>query len=351
MSDGTIQEKNLEAEIYSAPIAAQQLDYVVNRKADQIRTAAQFITDHKPKRIIFTASGASWCTLYSGHYVMDSYSGLPSYLYFGPELQERDPEWLNDDCVAVLASYSGQTRDTVETCAFLQNQGIPTVSICRDADGPLGSMTDQTITYESKCLYTSPLAAVVLLAACLLETRQESLEQARKIQHALKGAADQMDTAAAASKTAGEEIAARIVTEQLTYFMAGGPLYSLGYQVAYTWVMEYLRRDSAFLHHGEFRHGPLEVLNPGHPCTIHLIGTDAGRDYAETTYQYCLAETAQAIRIDARSFFETHPVLNPLVVFNTLNYMLFFAANSLAVDLDEYLQMHIKPYIPGETYF
>lgn len=351
MTEDAIVKKNLEAEIFCAPIAAEQVDYVVNSKWDEIHETAQFIHAHKPKRIIFSASGASWCTLYTGHYIMDSHSSIPSYFYFGPELQERNPDWLDDSCIAVLASYSGKTADTVNACNFFKNKGIPTVSICQDEKGPLGSMTDKTIKYNSKCLYTSPLAAVALLSSFLLEMSGDSAEQAKKIQSGLKDISAAMNSTLKQSEEAGKKIAEKIVSEPLVYFMSGGPLYSLGYQVAYTWIMEYLRKDAAFLHHGEFRHGPLEVLNPGHPCTVHLIGNDAGRQYAEATYNYCSNESGNAFRIDTKDLFETHPALNPLAVFSTLNYMLFYAANVMGIDLDEYLQMHIKPYLPGETYF
>jgi len=351
MSAQAVARKNLDAEIFSAPIAGSQLKKFLKDNAETIRETADFLHERKPARILFIGSGASWTTLYSGLYVMDRYSRTPAGIYFGPELEERQPQWIGPGCAAILASYSGKTADTLSACKFLRDRGVATVSICRDRTGPLAGMTDRTITYQSKCLYTSPMAAVVLLASFLLQRSGEHAEQCSRIQACLDEMADRLTSLRQRADAEGEKIAQAIIQQPMVYFIAGGPLYGLGYQVAYTWIMEYLRRDAAFIHHGEFRHGPLEVLRPGHPCTVHMLGNDEGRWYAEGTYKYCLRESGNAVAIDVKDFCDTHPALNPLVVFCVLNYMLFHAANRLGIDLDEYVHMHVKPYFPGETYY
>ncbi len=347
-----IATKNLEAEIISAGMAADAMKQFLDASWDEIREVAEFIVAKNPKRLVISASGASWSSLYTGHYIMDCFSSVPSVHYFGPEMEERDPVWLGDDCVGILASYSGKTTDTVHACEYLKEKGIATVSLCRDKDGPLGAMTDRTIAYDSKCLYTSPAAGVALLMSFVLQLRNESEAEALRIQDDLRSLPERLQASLADSEELGKQIAETIIQEPIVYFVAGGPLHALGYQVAYTWVMEYLHRDAAYIHQGEFRHGPLEVLQPGHPCTIHLLGNDSGRAYAEVTRNYCSNEGAKAFSIDSEDFCKgLHPALNPLAVFATLNYMLLHGANALGVDLDEYLQMHVKPYFPGETYF
>lgn len=344
-------EKNRKAEIFSVPYAADEVEHLMDEKQEQIRGIAKEIHSRAPKRLILVGSGASWCTLYTGQYLMDCYSTLPCEIYCGPEFDDRQPAFLNEKAFAILASYSGKTADTLRALEILKQNNVSTLGISRDKRGPLSQRVDMLLTYESGALYTSPMAEVVMLLVELMRLRGESLPECEKLTRALRQLPSNMRLVLAKSEEMAIRETERFKEDPLLYMIAGGALTALGYQYAYTTIMEYLRTDAIYLHPGEFRHGPLEIIGDGQPAMIHLIGYGTCRDYSLMTYEFCNKHGARTLSLDAADYFQTHPVLSPFVLFPVLQYLLLYMAQAKNIDLDEYLHMHVVSYTEGETYF
>jgi len=344
-------EKNKKAEIFCIPYAADEIERLIDEKQGQIKEIAEEIHARNPKWLIFVGSGASWCTLYTGQYLMDRYSSLPCAIYWGPELYDRHPCLLTGDAFAILASYSGKTADTLRALEVFKENNVPTLAISKDGKGPLAQQADLLLTYESAALYTSPMVEVVMLLLELMRLRGESLRECEEISGALRKLPSNMRSILAKS----EEVAVRqtdnFKDDSPLWVIAGGALAGFGYQYAYTSIMEYLRTPAIYLHPGEFRHGPLEVLGNEKPAMIHLIGYGGCREYSLMTYEFCKKHGAKVLALDAADYFRTHPVLSPFALFPVFQYFLLYMAQAKGIDLDEYIYMHVVPYKRGEAYF
>ena len=111
----TLEEKNLKAEIFSAPVVADELARMWSEKRTAIRQMAKEIHARKPRNIVFTASGGSAAALYSGYWAALHYLKLPVNYLLGPDILSVHPAVLDKDSIAITASYSGKTMDTVRT--------------------------------------------------------------------------------------------------------------------------------------------------------------------------------------------------------------------------------------------
>ena len=69
----------------------------------------------------------------------------------------------------ILASYSGETEDTVAAMRFAKQSGATTVGIVKGGDSAIRRETDHVIEYGSAAIFEAPIAALLLLAAGMSE--------------------------------------------------------------------------------------------------------------------------------------------------------------------------------------
>jgi fructoselysine 6-phosphate deglycase len=348
--DPVLLKKNQQSEISSYLIAADEIEKSLARNREELTRIARFLKDYAPDRILLLGSGASWVTLYTGYYFLQTCTSLPVVHRFGPELIADEPRArAKAKTVAILASYSGNTADTVAAAAECRARGYPTIAICRTRRGKLMELADHLITYESVCLYTSAMANLLWLLADYAEMRGEKAEAVR-MKKELEALPGRFRSALARSEEVAGEAVERLKDERFFYVLGDGAVWGLAYQWGYTNLMEYAKIHAACLRSSEWRHGPLEVL-PSSPAMVQFVGTDATRDYALGTQAYCRARGARLAVFDSRDYFDTHPVLAPFALHTVSQLFLLSYCTLHGRDMDAYGEMHIRPYLPGETYF
>jgi len=350
MMDPVLLAKNQRAEISSYLIAADEIEKSLEANRRELSGLARFLLEQAPDRILLLGSGASWVTLYSGYYFLQTCTSIPVAHRYGPEfLADESQELARGKTVAILASYSGNTADTVNAARACRERGIPTIAICRTRKGQLMEQADRLITYESVCLYTSAMANLLWLLAEYAGLRGHKAEGAR-MQEELRRLPDRFRGALAKSEEVAREAVERLKDQEFFYVLGDGAVWALAYQFGYTNLMEYAKVDAACLRGCEWRHGPLEVL-PRSPAMIQFVGTDPGRQYALATQAYCRARGARLAVFDSKDYFDCHPVLAPFALHTVSQLFLIYYCTLHGRDMDAYGEMHVRPYIAGETYF
>ncbi|MCX7023026.1 MAG: hypothetical protein NT080_00210 [Spirochaetes bacterium] len=193
------------------------------------------------------------------------------------------------------------------------------------------------------------MANSLMLMAELQKCYGETKEAASLID-ALARIPGQMRSIVTKSEKAAMEALERVVDKDFFYVLGDGALWGLAYQYGYTNLMEYSRVHASCLRSSEWRHGPLEILFRK-PAMIMFIADDRSRRYALETKAYCERNGAIVTTFDVRDYFETHPVLAPFAVHAVSQLFLLYQSTQRNIDMDEYLEMHIKPYKAGEAYF
>jgi glucosamine 6-phosphate synthetase-like amidotransferase/phosphosugar isomerase protein len=230
--DPVLFKKNQQAEISSYLIAADEIEKSLGRNREELARVARFLKDYAPDRLLLLGSGASWVTLYTGYYFLQTSTSLPVTHRFGPEFLADEPRGLSrGKTAAILASYSGNTADTVNAARECRARGYPTVAICRTHRGKLMEQADHLITYESVCLYTSAMANLLWLLAEYAELRGERAEAAR-LKQALERLPGQLRGCLARSEEVAEEAIGRLKDDTFFYVLGDGAVWALAYQWA-----------------------------------------------------------------------------------------------------------------------
>lgn len=352
--DEQLLNKNKESEIFSAYVAPDALASSVERNRNLAKELAREIYEYDPEELVLVGSGASNCTLYTAYYYMKARSNLDVRLAFGPTLELEDDALLKDRMArgrvyAILASYSGSTADTVSASRFLKEHGVPRLAITRDRSNKLADSCDRVLAYEDKCLYTSAMGNTLSVLAELLELRGES-EAARDLRDALHALPEQMRAALEPSDQAAQQGFQDVLDHDMFYVLGDGALWGLVYQYGYTNLMEYTRVHAGCVRSCEWRHGPLEILHRA-PAVVNFLGSDRTRDYALITKKYCEENGATVVTFDSEDYFSTLPELTPFAVHAVSQLFLLYLTTYRGIDMDDYLEMHVKPYMSGETYF
>jgi fructoselysine 6-phosphate deglycase len=351
MSTQTLTEYNLTTEIFTAPIVADELERMWETRHQSIAQIAQEIVDLDPRQIVFFGSGGSSSALYSGYWAGQQLLDIPVDYVWSPDLDAAQPALAGRGMVAIGASYSGKTVDTLAAKQFLSQREVPLLAITRFADGKLAEGARWSLTYESRALYSSPAWMTMLLVVELCRARGVWTEQTAALEKALAEAPGLMRRIAEASRQLGEEHASKLQTDHLLV-LAGGAAFTLGYMMTYDMFGEYLKQYASFLHYGEFRHGPLETVRQGHPTMMFLLGNDASRPYGEATLNFARRHGADTFVFDARELApDAHPLLDALVLYPSQLWLLYYAACQRGLDLNSYYYMHVTPYVEGDEFY
>lgn len=305
----TLDEKNLNAEIFSAPVIAAELERMWTEKRAAVRQIAGEIASLKPRNIVFFGSGGSSAAPYIGYWAALHYLKLPVNYRLGPDLVSAQPAVLDSGCVAIGASYSGKTIDTIRAKDYLVRHNVPVFAITRRPDALLAKDARWSVTYESIALYSSPAFLVMLLVVELARARGEWSAELQSLPGLLAGISE-------SSRAMAERLAPQLDSGKLLV-LSGGSAYTLGYMMAYDMFGEFLKEYSAYIHYGEFRHGPLEIVRPGEPVMLFLMGNDASRPFAEEGIAFASGNGAKVVVFDCKELApHAHPVFDALAFTN-----------------------------------
>ncbi len=351
-AENSLTEKNLQAEIFSVPVVADELERMWRIKRPEIARIAAEIADRKPANICFFGSGGSFSALYSGYYAMLRYTALPALYLISPEIVSAMPAALGPNSVAVGASYSGRTVDTMHAKRYLAEQQVPLLAITKSPDAELAASANWSLSYDSIALYSSPAYLTMLLAVELCRVRREWCAEIEAFEEALHDLPSLLRRIAESSRQLAAARGAELDSSENLIILAGGCCYTLGYMMAFDMFGEYLKQYCSFIHYVEFRHGPLEIVGPGEPTMMFLMGNDSSRPFARATLEFGRRNGAPAVVFDAAELApKAHPMLDALVLYQSQIWLLYELACRRGIDLNAYRYMHVVPYAPGDSFY
>lgn len=347
----TLEQKNLKAEIFSAPVVAAELTRMWKEKRSSIREIAKEIHARSPRNLVFFGSGGSSSALYSGYWAGLNFLKLPCHYVIAPDLVAARPGILDAQSVAIAASYSGKTVDTLQARGVVLESKTPLFSITRRADAELAKGATWSVTYESVALYSSPAYLTMLLVIELARLRGESLGQADKLEEALESLPALLEKIYEPSRELAARLAPQLEGGKLVVLSAGAAC-TLGYMMAYDMFGEFLKDHCAYIHAGEFRHGPLETVRQGEPTMLFLVGNDQSRQFSEAGIAFSKGNGAKVVVFDAKELAPgAHPLCDALILYISQLWLLYYRATNRGIDLEDYKYMHVVPYAAADTYY
>lgn len=331
-------EQSLQSELFTSPRLAADLRRFLDEHRPAVLALAARAHERGVRTVYFTGSGGSWSAMYSGKYLADRFSTLASDAILSYELTWRDPARLGPDALVFLASYSGETEDTVAALRHAQAAGAWTVGLTNRADSTIATEADEAIAYSSAALYAMPMAAVSLFA--LEYARLEGSEEAAEVLAAFDALPAIIERAFESERAWGLETARELLPAQTLYCVGAGPLYGLAYKFALTVFMENIRTHGSIIESAEFRHGPAEMLERQRADMVFLLGTDASRAMTLRSLEFAREQGARTVVLDAADHDALHPLLAPFVLKVGLQWLVVHSALLRGIlDLDERVYM------------
>ena len=234
------------------------------------------------ERVLLLACGTSWHAALVGKYYLEELVGIPTEVDYGSEFHYRRPV-LDEKCLVVALSQSGETFDTLAAMRAARERGAPVVAICnvpgstlsREAEGVLFTHAGPEIGVASTKTFTAILAALYMLAIQLGRVR-EQLEPARatELMRDLLRLPQQIERALRLDgeiKALGREFAP--ASDFL--FLGRG----INYPIALEGALKL--KEISYIHAegypaGEMKHGPIALITEEMPV---VVLAPAGRVY------------------------------------------------------------------------
>ena len=237
--------------------------------------------------VFFVACGGSLANMQSGQLRLDQHSATQtSDVLNAEEFVRRAPRRLRGDCLVLLCSMTGTTKETVRAAEFARTAGALTVGFTVDAGSPLARACHHAVGFEAHYTTGVPIDArdgvyarlyQFLLGAAERLDGDDALGPLLQSLPHLQGAIDRAHETFA---PVFADFAPRLAREPMIYAVASGADFGAAYSFAICVLMEMQRIDSQAIHANEFFHGPFEVVDPGRAFVL-LKGLDATRPMEE----------------------------------------------------------------------
>jgi fructoselysine-6-P-deglycase FrlB-like protein len=325
------------SDLFTAPRLEADLPAFLTEQGDRVRQLARRTAAGEFDQVYFVGSGGSWSNMFTGKYLIDRYTRVPSDVLSSYELIWRGPLRLGSRSLVFLASYSGATEDTLAALRHANDTGAHTVALVRRRPSPIAAEAAEVIDYDSTALYILPLAAVTLFALELArQTEGANRDEAERALAQLPELPAMLGRTYRDGEAAGLERARVFLGATAINVLASGPLYGLGYKFALTVFMENVRVAGSIIESAEFRHGPVEALERSRLDIVALLGTDASRAMTERSIAIAKANGSRVLVFDAAEYEGLHPQLAPFVLLVPLEWFTVFSALLRGItDLDE----------------
>lgn len=322
---------------FSGARIADDLERFLAREAERCLRLGEGIAAGTDQ-LTLLGSGGSWASLATAKYLLDGLvrtpvEALPSY-----ELIWRDPVRLGPGTLVVVATYSGETEDTIKALRFAKSRGASTLAIVGRRGSTATREADDAIVYDSAAIFEVPVAALALIGAGMADAGRRPAADA--LRGGLASLPDLLRRVLAEEEGRAEDRARAFLSATHLYVLGAGPLAPLAYKVALTVVMENIRIGATYCDASEFRHGPAEALERVSPAMLFLVGTDAARETTLRTLQFCRDRGARTLVYDAAELGQVHPLLTPLVLNSFTQWFTVYSAILRGIDdLDERVYM------------
>ena len=328
-------EQAKQSELFTAPRLEADLAAFLADQSDRITALAAEAVESGVRQIYFVGSGGSWSAMVSGAYLLNRFSTLPSEALTGYDLIHRAPRRLDANAWVFVASYSGNTEDTVAGMRYAKSRGARVIGIARRRDCAIAREADVVIDYDSTALFILPLATVYLFA--LEVARLGGDADAAAAIEGLRALPPVLGQVYRESQPRAEMLSEQFADSTLLYAVAAGPLFGLAYKFALTVFMENIRIHGSIIASDEFRHGPVEMLDRQQADMVFLLGTDDTRPMTQRVLDLVQGrDNVRTIVYDVAELADVHPLLSPFVLLIPLQWFVVYAALRAGIhDLDE----------------
>lgn len=235
----------------------------------------------------------------------------------------------NENSIAIFASQSGETADTLASLRRCNELGIHTVSISNE---PESSMTNEAITpiitqcgTETAILgtktYITQLACLyqILFAASDYEDKNELLAELYDLPEIL-------EKLLLTTEEENKALAEKFKDEDIFYCLGSGPNFGLAYKLAMTMLMEGAVKHACPLYSVEFRHGLIERAEKDVPAIFLKSGLESD-EMTDKAIEFSKNLDLNYMVYDMDYYVTLDKLLSPFILVVPLEWFVYYLAH------------------------
>ncbi|MFO7815216.1 MAG: SIS domain-containing protein [Halanaerobiales bacterium] len=253
------------------------------------------------KNIFLVGCGGSLAVMNPLKYILETNSSLPTYIYNSSEFLAIKPKNFNEDSLVITSSYSGKTKETVDSSKYAKEVGAITIGFTGEADSPLGKSVDYVFANkadegvtDSKMIMLYQIIFNILKYKDDYKYYDEMMEVMDKLPELLVDVKYKVEDRA-------EKFAANYQDADFFMTLGAGPLWGMAYTYA-TCILEEMQWIHAQpVHSGEYFHGAFEIVREDTNLIL-FKGEDKTRSLAERAEKFSEKYSNNLIIIDTKEF-------------------------------------------------
>ena len=233
---------------------------------ERLQAVCALWTSGKYERIIFTGMGSSYYISQAAATFICS-SGIPSFAINAGELLHFQSPVLSEDTLLVAISQSGESYEVIELLKKLDSTRLTVVGITNESESTLATITTYVLLCKAgkeEMTSTKTFIATYLVIYLLAE----SIRGHEKNEVVLEDIMNEVRHQLAKRETYLSRSLTFLNGHHFIQVIGRGTTFATVAQTALMF-MEATKMPASALLGGEFRHGPLEMVDPNFICIIY----------------------------------------------------------------------------------
>jgi fructoselysine-6-P-deglycase FrlB-like protein len=256
------------------------------------------------KSVFFIGCGASLSELYGAAYFLRQ-NALKLHVEWiqANEFNYSHPKLADKTAVVIVASLSGETRESVHAVKNAKSLGCHTIALTHVPESNLTKNADYTVVHSFFEDYASKAAKQKDALGLAIELLQqvEGFDLYKEMKQGIDVVDDITNFAADSVKKEAIEFGTKYKDESTIYTLASGANYGVGYSTANFIFMEMQWISSPILDSGEYFHGPFELTVKDAPYLL-FMSDGKTRHLDARALEFFQKYNAKYTVIDAKDF-------------------------------------------------
>ncbi len=301
----------------------QEVKDILARDLPKIKGMVDEIMPRGIQKVYFVACGSPLSAATTAKMLFDRYSSIPCEAYSGWDFVDTPPRKLDAHCLVIGISHYGKTEEVTRALEIARAEGACTVAVTNKAENPITAAGDYVIDYHAESIWEAHLLVGYAFALEIIH-RTEPNPELETVYAQLFHLPAALEKLINDYEETGRRLGEMASKWPLIYTVAGGILKPLGYKEGIVTLLEFTWTHGSVLNAAEFRHGPLEIVEPGVPF-LFLLGTDETRHTTERALNFVRRYTSDVVTFDYAELGQgLHPLLAPFILFVPLEWFCYY---------------------------
>jgi fructoselysine-6-P-deglycase FrlB-like protein len=266
-----------------------------------IENAIQEIMKKDIKNIYLIGCGGSLGVMFPCKYILDINCSLPGYVYNASEFLSLDPKNLDKKSLVILSSYTGETKETLDSAKYVKKIGASTIGFTGEENSSLGKNVDYVFANNAKEGVTDSKLIMLYQVIFNIIKRTDNYDRYDEIMDTLSSLPENLVKIKEKVEEQAIEFAKNNKDEKFFMTLGSGPCWGEAYMFATCILEEMQWIKTQPVHAGEYFHGAFEIVREDTNLII-FKGEDRTRPLIDRAEKFSRKYSKKITLIDTKDF-------------------------------------------------